>query len=56
MKKDDLIEECKQFNIDSTGTAAALKERLKDARAKKENNSSSIAMLFKNYEQSNSKE
>ena len=56
MKKDDLIEECKQFNIDSTGTAAALKERLKEARAKKENNSSSIAMLFKNYEQSNSKE
>jgi len=52
MKKDDLIAECKRLGLEETGTLAILRSRLKEARMKKEE---SVEDLFKNYEQSTSK-
>src|SRR5210317_375718 len=52
MKKDDLIAECKRLGLDESGTLAILRARLKEARMKKEE---SVEDLFKNYEQSTSK-
>src|SRR5210317_1077162 len=52
MKKDDLIAECQRRGLDESGTLAILRARLKEARMKKEE---SVEDLFKNYEQSTSK-
>ena len=52
MKKDELVEECKKRNLDSSGKVADLKTRLKMS-LEKEN---SIEDLFKKYERSKSKD
>lgn len=52
MKKDELVEECKKRNLDSSGKVADLKNRLKMS-LEKEN---SIEDLFKKYEHSKSKD
>jgi DNA polymerase delta subunit 1 len=52
MKKDELVEECKKRNLDSSGKVADLKNRLKMS-LEKEN---SIEDLFKKYERSKSKD
>jgi DNA polymerase delta subunit 1 len=52
MKKDQLMEECKKRNLDTTGTIPDLKSRLKNNLEKQK----SVADLFKKYEQDRSKQ
>jgi DNA polymerase delta subunit 1 len=52
MKKDQLMEECKKRNLDTTGTILDLKSRLKNNLEKHK----SVADLFKKYEQDRSKQ
>jgi DNA polymerase delta subunit 1 len=52
MKKEQLIEECKKRNLDTTGTIPDLKSRLKNNLEKQK----SVADLFKKYEQDRSKQ
>jgi DNA polymerase delta subunit 1 len=46
MKKDQLIEECKKYNLDTTGKVAELRERIKAARS----NTLTYDEVFKNYD------
>lgn len=46
MKKDQLIEECKKYNLDATGKVAELRERIKAARSDK----LTYDEVFKNYD------
>ncbi len=52
MKKDELVAECKRLGLDESGTLVILRGRLKESRMKKQQ---SVEDLFKNYEQSTSK-
>src|SRR6056300_1647793 len=52
MKKEQLMEECKKRNLDTTGTIPDLKSRLKNNLEKQK----SVADLFKKYEQDRSKQ
>lgn len=52
MKREQLIEECQKNNLDDTGKVAELRDRIKAFR-KRQN---SVDDLFKNYEQSMSKD
>jgi DNA polymerase delta subunit 1 len=52
MKREQLIEECQKNNLDDTGKVAELRDRIKAFR-KRQN---SVDDLFKNYEQSISKD
>ena len=52
MKKEQLIEECKKYNLDGDGRAADLRERIKEYRDRK----NSVDDLFKTYEQCTSKD
>ena len=52
MKKEQLIEECKKRNLDTTGTIPDLKSRLKNNLEKQK----SVADLFKKYEQDSCKQ
>ena len=53
MKKDELVEECRRLGLEEGGTLVALRGRLKEARAKKEE---SVEDIFKKYEHDNSKD
>jgi len=46
MKKDQLIEECRKYNLDTTGKVAELRERIKVARS----NTLTYDEVFKNYD------
>ena len=46
MKKDQLIEECKKYNLDTVGKVAELRERIKTARSDK----LTYDEVFKNYD------
>ena len=52
MKKEQLIEECKKYNLEGDGRAADLRERIKEYRDRK----NSVDDLFKTYEQCTSKD
>lgn len=52
MKKDELVEECKKRNIDTSGKITDLKSRLKNNTEKQ----NSVEDLFKKYEQDRSKQ
>src|SRR6056300_1569954 len=52
MKKEQLVEECKKRNLDTTGKITDLKSRLKNNLEKQK----SVADLFKKYEQDRSKQ
>ena len=51
MKKEQLVEECKKRNLDTSGKITDLKSRLKN-NAEKQN---SVEELFKKYDQDRSK-
>lgn len=46
MKKDQLIEECKKYNLDATGKVADLRDRIRTARS----NKLTYDEVFKNYD------
>ena len=52
MKKDELVEECKKRNLDTSGKITDLKSRLKNNTEKQ----NSVEDLFKKYEQDRSKQ
>jgi DNA polymerase delta subunit 1 len=52
MKREQLIEECQKNNLDDTGKVAELRDRIKAFRQRQ----NSVDDLFKNYEQSMSKD
>lgn len=53
MKKDELVAECKRLGLEETGTLPVLRARLKEARMSRQE---SVEDIFKNYEQSTSKD
>jgi len=52
MKREQLVEECQKNNLDDTGKVAELRDRIKAFRQRQ----NSVDDLFKNYEQSMSKD